>query len=555
LTWLDKSIIERLCQRSCGFIFQTEDKVRIEQLINSARQCNLSKAFKANYASILEYNILRRELKELKPTSETILAPEPGKSYLQIIDERLHQTASRTDQPQGALVIIHWVLTKAHADNIADMLASWSQDKTMYKTTSTVFVFTSDEGLFSETVRRLCYTTEIEPGSDAEYRDVLDTLAAKMKPALKLNVTEQFVQAPRGLTLHQTETAALKGIYTNPERQLSLPPFTDLKIQILRSSGLEFITPSFGYEAIGGFESIKQEFADFVVAPLQDPAKALYYGLGSPRGIIEYGPPGVGKTVFAIATAKALELPMVKLTPADLYRSLVGESESRVKHLTELIESLSPIVVFIDEVDQLFIARNQVMMTDSGVNRRILNGLLDWLGQPSRRSFVIGATNCIEQMDEAATRAGRFDEILFIPYPNRKAREDIFKIQCTMTHKIPVAKELSYKELAAESQLLSGAEIEKWCILASRAAMRHGDKYVTQDHFKDTVSQIVIDPKKRWDDLQVQVKRLRTMSNVNVPLLEESLQEFYDSEKEVGDERTSSFLKIIGENGTEGTAL
>jgi AAA+ superfamily predicted ATPase len=44
-----------------------------------------------------------------------------------------------------------------------------------------------------------------------------------------------------------------------------------------------------------------------------------------------------------------LNLPMVKLTPADLFRGIVGESESRVKQLTMLIESLAPIVVHIDE--------------------------------------------------------------------------------------------------------------------------------------------------------------------------------------------------------------
>jgi len=106
------------------------------------------------------------------------------------------------------------------------------------------------------------------------------------------------------------------------------------------------------------------------------------------------------------AIAYEIGLPMVKLSPADLFRGIVGESETRVKQLTKLIESLAPCVVNIEEVDQIALARGSVLMTDSGVNRRITNMLLDWLGQRDRRSFIIGSTNFLRDMDPAFVRAG-----------------------------------------------------------------------------------------------------------------------------------------------------
>jgi len=59
---------------------------------------------------------------------------------------------------------------------------------------------------------------------------------------------------------------------------------------------------------------------------------------------------------------------MIKLSSSDLLRGIVGESESRVRQITTLIEALAPVTVGVDEIDALAPARGKVMMTDSGVN-------------------------------------------------------------------------------------------------------------------------------------------------------------------------------------------
>jgi ATP-dependent 26S proteasome regulatory subunit len=552
--------LERLSQRANSYILETEDKVRIDQFKESLVKCDVSKLFKTQYETFVEYNILRNELRKLnKDGTSTLLPQDMTKSPLQQIDDLLQESKT--------IAIIHWVLQPAHVDagRLQDWVSAWSQDSKLYKNHSTVVVFTASQTLFSETVRRLCYTASIETGTDVEHKERLDSLTEKISSGWKsmfseelpdLAVTEQIVQACRGLNLQQTQTAALKSIFSTPNRTLTVKPFTELKVQILKTSGLEYVEPEYGYERIGGYDLLKKEMNDHVIQPLLDPAKAKYYGLGIPRGVIVDGPPGTGKTVFGHATAKALGLPMIKMTPADLYRGIVGESETRLRNLTNLIESLAPVVVFIDEIDQLFLARNQVMMTDSGVNRRILNGLLEWLGQPNRHSFVFGATNFLENMDEAAIRPGRFDEIVFAMYPNKTARVEIFKVQTQLVRQIPLEKDFDFAPLGDKSFMMSGAEIEKWCLTATRLAMVRGDKFVTMQHFTETEEQMQIDgtqQKERMKSVEHKLEILMKLPNVNKVFLKESMREFAKGEEGSSDaERIAGFLEgLKDENGAK----
>jgi hypothetical protein len=55
------------------------------------------------------------------------------------------------------------------------------------------------------------------------------------------------------------------------------------------------------------------------------------------------------KDHFVEATAYELGLPILKLTPADFFRGIVGQSESEVKKKFDLIESLGKVIVYIPE--------------------------------------------------------------------------------------------------------------------------------------------------------------------------------------------------------------
>jgi ATP-dependent 26S proteasome regulatory subunit len=533
--WIsDEVTVEHMSERSTVFILQTEDKTRIDQLIDTIRSCNITKLFKQKqgYQAMYEYNILRKELRHIggsrdkEPVTDENNESGMPMPPLQAIDKVLHSLSpegnDRRRDSEGAIIVVHWLFTKAHADNIADMLASWAHDGTLFKNNSSIFVFTVDETFFSEPLRRLCYTMNIPTGSDEEIRGILQKMITDAPP-LKLKMDEALVQAARGLNLHQVQTAAMKGIFTSPERQLITKPFKDMKIQILKSMSLTYYESSLGYNAIGSYGEIKQEM-QHVADQLKDPAKSIKYGLGPPRGIILDGPPGVGKTALGLATANALGIPMILLTPADLYFSLVGQSEKQIPLLTRTFQRLSPIIVFMDEADSLFRKRDAVMSTDSGVNRRVMNGLLEALGDPDRAWFFMAATNRLEDMDEAAYRPGRADQVIHIPYPDKQGRKEIFTVQCTVWHHIPVDANLNYDELADVSFLSTGAEIQKWCRLAARTGMLSNSPTITNEHFKAVADQVKVNVEQRWKDWKDKLDLLRTFSNVNVPLLDKSVE-------------------------------
>ncbi len=74
------------------------------------------------------------------------------------------------------------------------------------------------------------------------------------------------------------------------------------------------------------------------------------------NSILLSGPPGNGKTAFALAIAGELKLPFVKVSGVDLFSKWVNESAAMLKDLFRQA-AVQPCVVFLDEFD--FVAKNR----------------------------------------------------------------------------------------------------------------------------------------------------------------------------------------------------
>jgi len=99
------------------------------------------------------------------------------------------------------------------------------------------------------------------------------------------------------------------------------------------------------------------------------------------------------------------------------------------------------------------------MRHDTAVTDRIVNQLLAEMDgiQTLKNVVVIGATNRADILDPALLRPGRFDRVIYVPPPDRRARLEILKVH---TRKVPLAEDVSLEKLADMTEGYSGADLE-----------------------------------------------------------------------------------------------
>lgn len=192
---------------------------------------------------------------------------------------------------------------------------------------------------------------------------------------------------------------------------------------------------------IAGHENAKKEVIE-IVDYLKDSSRYENVGAKIPKGILLYGPPGNGKTMFAKAIAGEADANFLTQQADSFVELYVGQGASSVRNLFKEARKLRPCVIFIDEIDALGATRS------SGGNderTQTLNALLsemDGFGD-NTGIVVVAATNRLEELDPALIRPGRFDRKVLINLPSRNDRLAILKVHC-------------------EGRPLSGVELERW---------------------------------------------------------------------------------------------
>ena len=519
--WYYDLVIKRKSQRSTVFICETLDIIRINNFIN----LDHNSLFDREFRNIYVYDILNGSIKRSR--NGEWIEEDVMQSPLDFFTGKLSRTPT--------LVIIHYVYDSEQAHSLSNAILSWATDQNIYGAGSVVVLFTSSASLFPETIRKFAYVVEVEPPNEKERRYLIKKVIQEVEDALikkhgldkyrkqfSIKFREEFVTASSGLDLHMIESATLESIFQ--ERRIDTRYYTQYKIDFLRQYGIEYVEPKYGFEAVGGYNLLKQYIKNRIVKLIKNPKLAEKYSLTPPRGIIMFGLPGVGKTFFAKALAKEIGLPLLKIDPSTFLRGIVGETEARVKQITRMIESFAPVVVFIDEIDQIAMSRARAMITDSGVSRRLTNMLLDWLGDRDRKSIVIGATNFISDLDPAFIRPGRIDEIIPILLPDREARREILRIHTSVLRHMPI-KDVDFDKLADETYAWTGAELEKLVIEAGFRAMENNSD-VTMAHFIDALETIEVNVEERESRLRQMIEEAKTLENVNKAFLQQLVKSY-----------------------------
>ncbi|MFH1327090.1 MAG: CDC48 family AAA ATPase [archaeon] len=260
-------------------------------------------------------------------------------------------------------------------------------------------------------------------------------------------------------------------------------------LKIVRPSAMREVlveTPNINWEDVGGLDNVKRELKEAVEWPLKYPESFERMGIRPSRGILLYGPPGTGKTLLAKAVAKESEANFIQVKGPELLSMWVGKSEEGMRKVFERARQVSPCIIFFDEIDAL--AGKRGVEHGQKVTERVLNQMLvemDGL-EDLKDILVIGATNRPDMLDPGLLRPGRFDRILLVNAPSEEGRLKIFQIH---TKKMPLAKNVSIKDLAKKTDGFTGADIEALAREAAMLALRESKdaKQVFKKHFDEAL--------------------------------------------------------------------
>jgi len=316
--------------------------------------------------------------------------------------------------------------------------------------------------------------------SMAELDDVLtEQLDQTRSRRISTETREKLLKAALGLTKDEAEKVYRKAhVTTGKLTESEVDIVLSEKKQLIRRNGiLEYIEEDETLDSVGGLEELKHWLRQRSNAFTE---RAREYGLPQPKGMLILGVPGCGKSLIAKTTSRLWGLPLMRLDMGRVYDgSMVGRSEANLRNALKTAESISPAILFIDEIDKAFAGSTGSADSDGGTSSRIFGSFLTWMQEKTSPVFVMATANRVERLPGEFLRKGRFDEIFFVDLPNSEERKEIFQIH--LSKRRPDIARFDLDQLVSICDGFSGAEIEQGLIAAMYEAFAQEREFTQLD--------------------------------------------------------------------------
>ena len=314
---------------------------------------------------------------------------------------------------------------------------------------------------------------------------------------VKFSVTDPYVSSwwdQWGPTLLMLGGSALVVIFLFSRLSKSVGSSNNAALEFNKSRARREKNSKVKFDDVAGADEEKTEMKE-LVDYLKDPQKFTKFGAKLPKGVLLVGPPGCGKTLLAKAVAGEAGVPFYSISGSDFVEMFVGVGAGRVRDMFRIAKQNAPCLVFIDEIDAVGRQRGAGLGGGNDEREQTLNQLLVEMDgfNDNAGIIVIAATNRDDVLDPALLRAGRFDRKITVSLPDRKGREEIFKVH---SRNKTLAQDVDFAAISRRTVGFSGADIENIMNEAAILAIRKGEKAITIDDIDEAIDRRIAGPAK-----------------------------------------------------------
>jgi len=492
-SWIRQGVLKRKANYSPIICFETVDPKRIYQLerfvLSDPEFNHIEHVFLYDPWDGLgtlkpgpdgpRFEPYRKRVPSSSPISSRV-RPE-GSAELHVLKAVLKEVDSYLKSFRTAFIMRNISEVKEYDTGFQAALRSWAINPQITAKGSCVMILTQDATLLmDEFTKEFAIVVSVDPSSREERARLIEATAAALDVPMDHTKLETATVTLSGLNLHQVESILLESY----QRSRNFDPdiMKELKSEMAkRSKILEVEDPKYNFQDIGGYHAIKTFISKYIINVLQRPERARHFDLGLPKGLLFFGPPGTGKSLFAHALASEIQLPFINLVTENIYSKWLGESGQNMKNAITLAEKMAPAIVFVDEIDRFGKRTGVAAGSAEEETQRVFSQFLEWLGKPDRNAIIVGTTNVPEHLDDAFLRAGRFDYKIPFLYPGPHARLEILMVHLglskgTNRKRVPLemdddqVREMLWRDIVPLTQHFSCAELEELVTRAKRIA-------------------------------------------------------------------------------------
>jgi AAA family ATPase len=287
-------------------------------------------------------------------------------------------------------------------------------------------------------------------------------------------------------------------------------------------------------ECVGGYLSLIEDLKDVFNIGLGKYGNMENFHIS--KGILLYGPSGVGKSMISEALLSEVKAHVVNINASDIYSKNFRETELVLYSLFKEAFEKAPSIIFIEDIDTLC-PRKSSSMTDH--EKRVLATLVtlfDSLQDNDKKVMVLAITSKPETVDSSLRRPGRIDKEFEMPVPTRQIRKEILlKVIEKMPHSL---KNEDIDQISYETHGFVGADLHGLCSEAAMNAIKSkshsqticdsNNVLVTREDFNHALTivspsamkEVLVDvPNIRWSDIGGQKNlKLKLVQSVEWPL-------------------------------------